>query len=488
MSSTGSPAAARRNALLAALAACITLAIASCGGSSSSPAGSAAGAAAPAGGASSPAGGASSPAGGASAPALGAAVSVPVEVSVASMKTAPFDVPRALTVPQGFGIRIWARVAGARFMAVTPSGDVLVSLPGAGKIVRVSPRSGQAPAVSDLVGGLNLPHDMVFATIGAQTYLYVGEQNQIVRFAYDTAANSVGAKQVLVANLPYGSNSELGSQYGHPLKNLAIRGGKMYVAVASQSNADARERDPSQVAMLRAAVYEYNLDGSGGRLYAKGLRNAEGLAISPEGDLWVVVNNRDQTPYPYTDGKYAYGAVVQEFVNDYPPEPFAKVTDGSDHGWPLCNPNPFTASGRKNMPFDRDYDNNRDGSKLDCGKLTPMAAGFEPHGAPLGVSFWTNGPGGYKNAAVAGLHGCWNCNQPRGYKVAMYSWKDAAAGGGPDREYDLVTGFYSDPSNLDPNNKFSSWGRPVDAVPYPDGSLLISDDKSGTIYQLYAKP
>jgi glucose/arabinose dehydrogenase len=30
----------------------------------------------------------------------------------------------------------------------------------------------------------------------------------------------------------------------------------------------------------------------------------------------------------------------------------------------------------------------------------------------------------------------------------------------------------------------SRWGRPVDAVPGPDGSLYVSDDTAGAIYRL----
>ncbi|MGZ3461437.1 MAG: PQQ-dependent sugar dehydrogenase, partial [Archangium sp.] len=79
------------------------------------------------------------------------------------MRAAPFDVPRALTVPQGFSIAVLARVPGARFMAVTPEGNLLVSNPGAGTVSLVRPGAGGADAVvSDWVTGLRKPHDLVF--------------------------------------------------------------------------------------------------------------------------------------------------------------------------------------------------------------------------------------------------------------------------------------------------------------------------------------
>jgi glucose/arabinose dehydrogenase len=40
-----------------------------------------------------------------------------------------------------------------------------------------------------------------------------------------------------------------------------------------------------------------------------------------------------------------------------------------------------------------------------------------------------------------------------------------------------VTGWLDDRSQ-------TYWGRPVDVKPANDGSLLISDDESGTIYRL----
>ena len=50
------------------------------------------------------------------------------------MAASPFDTPRTLTIPPGFTISVHARVPGARFMAVAPTGDLLTSKPGAGSI------------------------------------------------------------------------------------------------------------------------------------------------------------------------------------------------------------------------------------------------------------------------------------------------------------------------------------------------------------------
>ena len=64
-------------------------------------------------------------------------------------------------------------------------------------------------------------------------------------------------------------------------------GSKMYVSIGSRSNI-------TEEPLPRAAVMEYNPDGSGGRVYASGLRNPVGLRFQPAtGRLWTTVNERD---------------------------------------------------------------------------------------------------------------------------------------------------------------------------------------------------
>src|SRR5207344_2081182 len=141
---------------------------------------------------------------------------------------------------------------------------------------------------------------------------------------------------------------------------------------------------------VRGAIYAYELDGKNGRLYAKGLRNAEGLDILPgTEELWAAVNNRDNIAYPYQkdfdgNGSNDYGKVMQAFVDDNPPEPFTRVRDGGDYGWPFCNPNPRSASVFFDMPFDRDVQLNPDGNRRNCDQLDHINLGLPAHTAPLG--------------------------------------------------------------------------------------------------------
>jgi glucose/arabinose dehydrogenase len=415
-----------------------------------------------------------------SAPSAGAQVMVKVEVP-ASNWTTPFNRGRVLKVPEGARISVLARVEKARFLAVSPQGAVLVSQPSSGKILLVRASGPAEEKVSELIGGLRLPQGMVFQRIGETLYLYVGESNRISRFVYSNEALSQATQEIVVPNLPDRSSPNLGGAYGHELKNIAIGPDqKLYVDIASATNADPSDTrsDP-----IRCAIYCYDLDGKNGKLVATGIRNAEGLDFLPgTHELWAVVNERDNIRYPFKTGRGSYqssdyGRVIPSYVDDHPPDEFIHVKAGANYGWPFANPNPD--NGMDKMPFDPDYDTNRDWSQFPESSFIRVDKGIPAHSAPLGFSFLqaTKVPLPYRNGAVVALHGSWNRTRKTGYKIIFFPW---LPGGQPGAQVDLVTGWLDEQTQR-------VWGRPVDIVPDLEGNLLISDDASGTIYKLSLK-
>jgi glucose/arabinose dehydrogenase len=232
------------------------------------------------------------------------------------------------------------------------------------------------------------------------------------------------------------------------------------VSIASTCNACASDTrsDP-----IRGAIYRWDAAGrnAGKALVARGIRNAEGLAIAPgTHDLWVVVNNRDNIIDPAT------GRKDTAYVDNHPPEEFIKIRQGADYGWPFCNPDP--SGGLRNMPFQRDYELNREGAAADCEAATAVDVGIQAHSAPLGLTFVPD------LGAVVALHGSWNRSRPTGYKVINFPWVD----GRPGDQHDLATGFLG---------AEAPWARPVDVATLPDASLLVSDDFGGTVFR-FAPP
>ncbi|HEX8434562.1 sugar dehydrogenase [Archangium sp.] len=407
-------------------------------------------------------------------PPEGASVQVTVTVPE-GLRHHPFNSPRTLTVPPGFSLSVFARIPGARFLAVAPNGDVLVSQPDEGTVKRVRPRPGQLPEVLDWATDLRRPHDLVFHTRGGTTWVYVSETHRVTRSVWQPGDTQRRDAEVLVDGLPDSSSPELKGRYGHELKNIAVDStGRLYVSIASTCNVCLAD---TQSTPERATIYRYGPDGGAGQLFARGLRNAEGLAFVPGTDtLWVTVNARDNIPYPLDDGTGQYGKVLAPYVDDHPPEALTHVREGGHYGWPFCNPNPDTSSRLEQMPLDRDYDLNRAGS-VDCGRMDRFDQGIQAHSAPLGL-FFLNGtafPAPYNPGVVVAYHGSWNRTRRTGYKVTYFSWDTAT--GQPSTEMDLVTGWVS------PDGR-SVWGRPVDVGVSADGGLLISDDQAGALYLL----
>ncbi len=393
-------------------------------------------------------------------------------------RTPPFDRKRMLRVPEGAKISVLTRVEKARFLAVGPQGELLVSQPSKGKILLVKQTGPSETKVTELISRLRLPHGMAFQRIGDKLYLYAGESNRISRFVYSDDSVVRATEEVVVPDLPDSSSPNLGGAYGHELKNITIGPDqKLYVDIASATNADPSDTrsDP-----IRSAIYRYDLDGKNRRLISTGIRNAEGLDFRPgTNELWAVVNERDNVRYPFNGkrGGYQasdYGRLIPSYIDDHPPDEFIHVKEGANYGWPFANPNPD--QGLDRMPFDPDYDTNRDWSKYPESSFTRVDKGIPAHSAPLGFSFLAGAkvPVRYRDGAAVALHGSWDRSRKTGYKIIFFPWLPA---GEPGAQADLVTGWLDDETQ-------QVWGRPVDVVPDREGNLLISDDYSGTIYKL----
>lgn len=408
---------------------------------------------------------------------LPASTAVTVQVP-ASMRGAPFDVPRTLNVPAGFSISVLARIDGARFLLVAANGDIFVSNPGASTVYLVRPApAGGDPQIINFIQGLRNPHGIAIFNDGTTTYFYVAESNQVSRFPYNVGDTTVGTKQVVVSNLPDAPSPELGGAYAHILKSILFdEAGKLYVMIASGTNSSPVDTTADPV---RGAIYQCNPDGSGWRLFARGIRNGEGLRVLPgTNTIWAVVNNSDNIAVPVHkdadgDGTDDFGKVVPAYVDNHPPDLFLQVRDGANYAWPFAYSN--ADNGFDNMPLDPDFVNNRDWSVAPESMFTRPDKGIPAHSAPLGLTFLQNTQFAqdYRNGAVVALHGSWNRTRKGGYKVIYFPWN----GNAPGAQIDLVTGWLDDASQ-------AVWGRPVDVKVDNSGGLLISDDVAGTIYRL----
>jgi glucose/arabinose dehydrogenase len=103
------------------------------------------------------------------------------------------------------------------------------------------------------------------------------------------------------------------------------------------------------------------------------------------------------------------------------------------------------------------------------------------HTASLGLAFYEGQafPARYRQGAFIGQHGSWNRSELAGYKVVFLPFKDGRPSGKPE---DFLSGFIADAA------KAEVYGRPVGVTMLPDGSLLVADDTSNTIWRVSANP
>jgi glucose/arabinose dehydrogenase len=210
---------------------------------------------------------------------------VPTTVEVPlSLQTAPFDHDRVLMVPPGFSISVVARIPAARFIIPLSTGEILVAQPATGSILVIRPQANGMVGVSTLIDGLSYAQGMALHPSGDRLYLYVGESKQVSRFNLAARATSADDKRVIVPDLPDSSSPELLGSYRHALKNLVIGpDDKLYVDIASAMNAHPTDTTSNPV---RSAIYQYDLDGANGKIFARGIRNAPSIVLRNKGMSW----------------------------------------------------------------------------------------------------------------------------------------------------------------------------------------------------------
>ena len=337
-----------------------------------------------------------------------------------------------LRVPAGFSVTYFAKdVPGVRFMTVGPDGAVYASQPDKGLVIRLADanKDGVADATIIVASGLNRPHGLTFH----KGLLYVANTDGVVRVPLSASMVANGAPVYL---------NHYAEGGGHWTRTIVFGADSaMYVSVGSSCNLCV-ETTPE-----RATVLRFNEDGSGKRVYASGLRNAVGLAVNPiTGAIWASQNERDNLAPDH---------------ENLPPEELNILTDGADYGWPYCYgdrvPNP-------------EYND-----QARCNPTVAPALKMQAHSAPLGMSFLAKAasfPADYRGDLLVAFHGSWNRTTPTGAKVVRVRVAD----GKPVSADDFITGWQDASGNR--------WGRPVDIVVAADGSVLISDDASGSIYRI----
>ncbi|MFY9529812.1 MAG: sorbosone dehydrogenase family protein [Candidatus Acidiferrales bacterium] len=350
--------------------------------------------------------------------------------------------------PAGFKVELYsADVSNPRLIRTAPNGDLFVaeSEPGRIKVFRGIGKDGKPQQAATFATGLNRPFGIAFYPPGSSPqYVYVGNTNSVVRFTYQNGdLQARGRPEVIIPDLPSGGRLRGG---GHWTRDVAfsLDGKTMFVAVGSFSNVN--DTDNNRREYHRANILEANPDGSGLRVYAWGIRNPVGIAVHPQTrELWASVNERD------------------ELGDNLPPDYITHVQEGGFYGWPW-----YYTGGNQDPRHKGKHPELKD-------KVIVPDVLVEPHNASLEMTFYEGSqfPSEYRGTIFAAEHGSWNRQVRTGYEVIRVPLTNGRASG----EYqDFLTGFVTPDGRV--------WGRPVGVAVAADGSLMVTDDGSDSVWRV----
>lgn len=344
-----------------------------------------------------------------------------------------------IKLPEGFKISLYARVPNARSLSRTPDGKtVFVGNMRRRNVYALTDTNGDMVAdktykwESKEESGWNMPNGVAYHNGD----LYMAEVNKIHRFP-DIMNNLDDPKsEVIYEDYP--------TETHHGWKFIAFGpDGKLYVPVGAPCNVCEKDNE------VFASITRMDPDGSNMEIYAKGIRNSVGFTWDPRTDkMWFTDNGRDHL-----------GDEVPACELNYAPE------QGMNFGFPYWH--------QGDIP-DPEF-----GEKYPRNDFTEPKYKFEPHSAPLGLRFYQGNmfPAKYKNNIIVAQHGSWNRSKEAGHIGYQLRFVQI--------EGDKVVGSEVFASGWLDQETNRGWGKPVDVMEMPDGSILVSDDIAGAIYRIY---
>ena len=347
-----------------------------------------------------------------------------------------------VTLP-GFKVELYATgLDNPRLLRTAPNGDIFLAEMHAGqiRILRGVTAEGKAEQSAIFASGLHNPYGIAFYPPGPNPeWVYIGSEKELVRFPYHNGDLKASGGPQHLADLP-------GDGHDTRAVNFSPDGKKLFVGVGSASNVDDPDTHPEE--KNRADILWCDPSNCQLQVYAYGIRNAGGaLEINPKtGELWCSVNERD--------------ALGDNLVPDY----ITHVQEGGFYGWPWWY-----------MGAHQDPRHAGKHPELKDKAIVPDVL-LQAHNASLQFTFYQGNkfPAEYKGDIFASEHGSWNKSVRVGYEVIRIPLHGTGHATG---EYeDFVTGFVL------PNGDV--WGRPVGMTEAPDGSLLVSDDGSNSIWRV----
>lgn len=301
---------------------------------------------------------------------------------------------------------------------------------------------------STLLDGLDRPHVIV---LGPDGWVYIGEAGRVIRINPKATTNQA-TPETVIHHLPDDGH--------HPLKQMLFDArGDLYLSMGAKTDHCEGKNDAAPAMPCKetlgnqasASIWKVSSLHELPRIsvYARGLRNAMGMAWSTQGELVVTENGRDNITQ----------ADKQLKDVNLPHDELNVVKANQDYGWPYC------------------FDNNRvspeyQGFKNACrNQIKPLML-LPAHSAPLGLLRYPN------QGEITGLRGH--------YLIALHGYRDtghrviaiaANSKGLPAGKSRDVIGEWHARDN-------QPMGAPVELRASPSGKIYITDDRNDAVLRL----
>ncbi len=338
---------------------------------------------------------------------------------------------KRIKLPPGFSISVYAEgVLAARRMAWGDKGTLFVGSFGLGNVYAITDSGGKR-TVKTILKGLNMPTGLAYKD-GA---LYVIAVDKLLR--YDNPEDNLD-------KMPEGKvvYDDMPPYPAHGWKYIAVdKEGWFFIPFGPPFNIGI---PPTSVSQIRRVDPKTGL----AEIWALGVRNSVGGDVDPRtGRLWFTENARDW------------------ISDDLPSDKLNMISRIGEHfGYPYCH--------QGDLPDDKFAMGHK------CSEFTPPVLNLGAHVAPLGMKFYTGDqfPAEYKNNIFIAEHGSWNRHTYQGARVMRVI---ADPDGKNAKQEEFASGWLKGPQDF--------YGRPDDIIIAKDGSILVSDDWAGAIYQISYK-
>ncbi len=374
---------------------------------------------------------------------------VPSTLIVPAKYQSFYDTIHTVNLPPGFTASVFytGTLSSPRFMDFSPSGTLCVADDFLGTVIALIDQDtdGVADTAITIATGTDDAHSIAFH--GGS--LFAASPNHVWQYDDPLPSGVYTTSKLFIDSIPDLSQGD----DDHTTRTLLFDdpSNSLFISVGSPCDV-CRETDTT-----RATILRFNQDGTGRQIYATGLRNAVGLAMDSDRELWATCAERNYQ-----------GA-------DVPGDLVTGIDSGRWYGWPLA----FRDHQWDNFSVvsdDSEYVDLLPITHADSIQVENMRvpdATVPAHSTPLGILYNvdTSLPAIYRNSFFVALHGSYQGAAGRiiadGSKIVLLSningvWTST----------DFCTGFLTDSIN------YTRWARPCGIIMDHKGNIYFSDDNT----------